>query len=157
MTIGNIPEQGVILKEMVDRESGEIFHIPVFTRSTYRGGGFFMAMQEGFIHLAKLGLKGQEMQVLMYVMGKLDFENWIRISQAEISKELDIARPHISSAFKRFVDQGILHKGPKVGTSWTYRLDPYFGVKGRAKNQKKIRDEIQHLTVIDGGGNKNDK
>jgi predicted DNA-binding transcriptional regulator len=149
MTITNKPDDRVILKEMVDRDTGEIFHIPIFTRSTYKGGGFFMAMQEGFIHLAKLGLKGQEMQILMYVFGKLDFENWIRISQTEISNELGIARPHISAAFKTFVDQGILHKGPKVGTSWTYRLDPTFGVKGRAKNQKKIREEI-HLSVIEG-------
>jgi len=149
MTISNKPDNRVILKEMVDRDTGEIFHIPIFTRSTYKGGGFFMAMQEGFIHLAKLGLKGQEMQILMYVFGKLDFENWIRISQTEISNELEIARPHISSAFKTFVDQGILHKGPKVGTSWTYRLDPSFGVKGRAKNEKKIREEI-HLSVIEG-------
>lgn len=156
MTIGSTQDNGVILKEMIDRDTGEVFHVPVFTRSTYKGGGFFMAMQEGFIHLAKLGLKGQELQVLMYVMGKLDFENWIRISQSEISQELGIARPHISSAFKRFVDQGILHKGPKVGTSWTYRLDPSFGVKGRAKNEKKIRDEIKHLKVIEGG-NKHDR
>jgi hypothetical protein len=149
MTISNKPDDRVILKEMVDRDTGEIFHIPIFTRSTYKGGGFFMAMQEGFIHLAKLGLKGQELQILMYVFGKLDFENWIRISQTEISNELGIARPHISAAFKTFVNQGILHKGPKVGTSWTYRLDPSFGVKGRAKNQKKIREEI-HLSVIEG-------
>jgi len=149
MTISNKPDNRVILKEMVDRDTGEIFHIPIFTRSTYKGGRFFMAMQEGFIHLAKLGLKGQEMQILMYVFGKLDFENWIRISQTEISNELEIARPHISAAFKTFVDQGILHKGPKVGTSWTYRLDPSFGVKGRAKNEKKIREEI-HLSVIEG-------
>jgi predicted DNA-binding transcriptional regulator len=151
VTIGNTPDNGVILKEMIDRETGEAFYIPIFTRSKYTGGGFFMAIQEGFIHLAKLGLKGQEMQILMYTMGRLDFENWIRISQTEISQELNIARPHISAAFKKFVEHGILHKGPKVGTSWTYRLDPSFGVKGRAKNQKKIRDEIHsHLSVIDG-------
>jgi len=150
-TIGSNPDSGIILKEMIDRDTGEIFHIPIFTKSTYQGGGFFMAQQEGFIHLAKLGLKGQEMQILMYVLGKLDFENWIRISQAEISKELDIARSHISAGIKKLVEQGILHKGPKVGTSWTYRLDPSFGVKGRAKNQKKIREEIRHLSVIEGG------
>jgi len=149
MTISNKPENGVILKEMVDRETGEVFHVPIFIKSTYKGGNFFMAMQEGFIHLAKLGLRGQEMQVLMLVMGKLDFENWIRVSQTEIAQELDLNRSVVSRAIKRLVEEGILHKGPKVGTSSTYRLDPGFGVKGRAKNQKKIRDEI-HLSVIEG-------
>ncbi|MBZ5753709.1 MarR family transcriptional regulator [Metabacillus rhizolycopersici] len=150
MTIGNKPENGIILKEMVDRDTGEIYHVPIFTRSTYKGGNFFMAMQEGFIHLAKLGLRGQEMQVLMLVMGKLDFENWIRVSQAEIARELDLDRSIVSKAIKKLVTEGILHKGPKVGTSSTYRLDPGFGLKGRAKNQKKIRDEIKHLSVIEG-------
>lgn len=153
MALGNKPENGVILKEMVDRDTGEVFHVPIFTKSTYKGGHFFMAMQEGFVHLAKLGLRGKEMQVLMLVMGKLDFENWIRISQSDIAKELELDRSVISRSIKKLVEEGILHKGPKVGTSFTYRLDPGFGVKGRAKNQKRIKEEIakeRGLSVIQG-------
>jgi predicted transcriptional regulator len=149
--LGNKPKNGVIMKEMIDRETGEKFYIPIFTRSKHEGG-FFMAIQEGFVHIAKLGLKGQELQILLFIMGKLDFENWIRVSQAEISKELNIARPHISSAIKKLVEFGILHKGPKVGTSYTYRLDPDFGYKGRASSKKKLKAEIakKGLTVIEG-------
>lgn len=95
-----------------------------------------MAMQEGLIWLAKQDLTGEQMRVLMFVMGKLDFENWLRLSQAEIAKELGMKRPHVSRAINKLVEKGIIHKGPKVGTSWTYRLDPNFGWKGRMKNKK---------------------
>lgn len=116
-----------------------------------------MAMQEGFIHIAKLGLSGEQMNVLFLIFGKLDFENWLRLSQKEIADELGMKRPNVSRAMKVLTQKGIIHRGPKVGTMLTYRLDPNFGVKGRAKNEKNIRQDIEAaakqrgLKVLDGG------
>lgn len=115
-----------------------------------------MAMQEAFTYLAKLNLPQEQMRVLMLMMGKLDFENWIRVSQAELADELGMKRPNVSKAIKLLVEKGILHKGPKVGNSWTYRLDPYFGWKGKASKKKAAEKTIREakkkgLTVIDGG------
>lgn len=116
-----------------------------------------MAMQEGFIHIAKLGLSGEQMNVLFLIFGKLDFENWLRLSQKEIAEELGMKRPNVSRSMKVLTEKGIIHRGPKVGTMLTYRLDPNFGVKGRAKNERSIRKDIEAMAkekglhVIEGG------
>ncbi|RKP43776.1 MarR family transcriptional regulator [Cohnella endophytica] len=143
--------------KLVNTETGEIVLAVVELRRKYFSGGFFMAMQEGFLHLAKLGLTGEQLSVLMYVFGKLDFENWLRIGQQEIADELGMKKPNVSRAMKVLVEKRIIHKGPKVGTSLTYRLDPGFGLKGRAKNEKTIRKDIadmarqRGLQVLQGG------
>lgn len=106
-------------------------------------GGFFMAIQEGFIWISQLeGIKLQEMRVLLYIMGKLDFENYINISQKQVAEALGMKKQNVSAAFKTLEKYGIIHKGPKVGLSWTYRLDPNFGYKGRAKNIQKLQNAI---------------
>jgi DNA-binding transcriptional regulator YhcF (GntR family) len=133
----------VTKKHLVDPETGEMIYALVPVRQKYATGGFLMAMQEGLIWLAKQDLTGEQMRVLMFVMGKLDFENWLRLSQAEIAKELGMKRPHVSRAINKLVEKGIIHKGPKVGTSWTYRLDTNFGWKGRMKNKKAAENAIK--------------
>lgn len=106
-------------------------------------GGFFMAIQEGFIWISQLeGIKLQEMRILLYIMGKLDFENYINISQKQVAEALGMKKQNVSAAFKTLEKYGIIHKGPKVGLSWTYRLDPNFGYKGKAKNIRKLQNAI---------------
>ena len=129
-------------KGLVDFETGEITYALVPIRQKHLGG-FFMAIQEGFTYLAKLNLTQEQTRVLHFLFGKLDFENWLRISQIEIAKELGMKRPNISRAIKKLCEEGIIHKGPKVGTSWTYRLDPNFGWKGKASKKKAAEDAIR--------------
>lgn len=102
-----------------------------------------MAIQDGFLHLAKQNFSGRTRRVLDYLFAKLDFENWIRISQSDIAKDLDLNRANVSRAIKQLCDKGIIHKGPKFGTTWTYRLDPNFGWKGKASKKKAAEDAIR--------------
>lgn len=137
-------------------ENGEIEQwamVPL--KKKYITGGFFMAIQEGFIWLATLGLDGRTKDVLLYIMGKLDFENYINLSQKEIAQALKMQKQNVSRAMKELEKYGIIHKGPKVGLSWTYRLDPNFGYKGRAKNIQKLQNAIDKakekgFKLIDG-------
>jgi DNA-binding transcriptional ArsR family regulator len=133
------------LKSLIDGETGEIVYGLVEIKKKYITGGFFMAMQEGFTHIAKLGLTGEQLSVLMIIFGKLDFENWLKMSQQEIADQLGMKKPNVSRSMAVLVEKGIIHKGPKVGTSCTYRLDPSFGLKGRAKNERTIRKDIATL------------
>jgi len=129
----------------INLETGELerqYAIVPIVRKKLRGG-FFMAIQEGFLHLAQLNLTGEQLKVLLYIMGKLDFENYICLTQKSVAEALQMQRPHISRAFKVLVEKGVIHEGPKVGRIKTYRLDPSFGYKGKVKNYEKMKKTLQ--------------
>jgi biotin operon repressor len=97
------------------------------------------------------------MKVFFALLKRLDYENLIVASQAEIARELDMQRTHVNRAIKQLVKIGAILEGPKVGTSRTYRLNPKFGWKGTARNhvialdsERKARMNKANITgVID--------
>ena len=51
--------------------------------------GGFMAFQDTFIEIAKdPDMTGETMKVLMYLFGKLDFENFIQQTQIDVAEGL---------------------------------------------------------------------
>lgn len=102
--------------------------------------------QDAMDYLANEKLNYEEYRVLMKLLAKLDFENYIRITQTKIASELGMQRTNVTRAIKGLLDRDILRKGPKVGGSNTYRLNPMIGHKGRAIN--KTKKEYEHLKII---------
>lgn len=129
----------------INPETGEVERqyavVPIFKKKLKEG--FFMAIQEGFLYLAQLDLTGEQLRVLLYIMGKLDFENYICLTQKSVAEALNLHKSNVSKAFKVLAEKGIIHEGPKVGKTKTYRLDPSFGYKGRYKNYEKVKKAIQ--------------
>lgn len=115
--------------------------------------GWFMAIQDAFIALAKdKDIRGRTRAVLDYLMGKLAFENYIAVTQQEISEELGIEKTHISSSIKILCEKGIISKGPKLGHSFAYKLNSNFGWKGKIKNLDEERRK--RLKLISSNQNK---
>lgn len=109
---------------------------------------WFMGIQEAFIALAKdKQIRGRTRSVLDYLFGKLGFENYICITQQEISDELGIAKTNVSSSIKTLTNKGIILKGPKLGRTITYRLNSGYGWRGNVKNLSKDRINI-NLTLV---------
>ena len=137
--------------EQVDVETGEILGrmvwVPYKPRLTER---WFMAFQDTFIEIAKdPDMTGETMKVLMYLFGKLDFENFIQQSQQNIAKALGMQKQNISRAIRMLVSKQIIFEGPRVGRSKCFRLNPNYGWKGKVKTLQEARRE--QLTVIQGG------
>jgi len=86
-------------------------------------------------------LRGRPMAVLVFIMGSLDFENYVAITQADLARELDIAPPNVSTAFKLLVEKGILQEGPRTGRTRSYRLNSHYGWKGTPISLDKRRRE----------------
>jgi len=132
------------LKGYIDKYTGKEYSFPVIfidKRNPY-SKGWFMNNQETSILLAKdKDIKGRTHRVLRFIEGILDFENWIYISVTDIAKELEIHRPDVSKAIKLLEEKEIILKGPKIGNSKTYMLNPSFGWKGKVKNLEKYRKE----------------
>jgi len=113
----------------------------------FKAGWIAMA-QEPMMKLAKSDLGAQEMKVLFGVLAKLDFENFLLLSVADLAKEIGMQRPNVSAAISSLEKLGVLLRGPKAGRSSTFRLNPDFGWKGSASNHKKaLRERMQASNI----------
>lgn len=85
-----------------------------------------------------------EYRVRDWILGTIGIGNMAFINQAEMSRRLRVARPHISKAIKRLVELQILIPGPKSGRSNSYKINENFcfygnigdGIKARRKEAK---------------------
>jgi DNA-binding transcriptional ArsR family regulator len=140
---------------LLDRKTGEILDQScgtfVFVPSRIKiKEDWFMTFQDALAVLAAdKDLWGRPRAVLDYMMSRLNFDNYIALGQREISDGLKIHQPHVSSAIKMLVEKGILEKGPRLGKSWSYKLNPFYGWKGRVKNLKEERKK--RFSVVDAG------
>ncbi len=134
----------------VDQETGEIepgiaFLIPVRQKLKSE---FMLASTDGFLRLAdEAGLTGQDFKVLMIYLANLDFENYISISQRAIADRLKMREQHVYRSTQKLVEKGILVKGLKSGKHNTYRLNAFFGWKGRITREYRETFE-QHSKLI---------
>lgn len=137
---------------MVDQQTGELLEGGVLVYVPQRAKvkeGWFMGFQAGFLELAKdEALRGQTLVVLLALFAKLDFENYIALSQAELGRELSLRPERISECISRLKARGVILPGPKVGTAQTYRLNPGYAWKGNVKNLEAARRS--HLKVVGG-------
>ena len=140
------------LKGYVDKYTGEEFGFPVIVgrkRSPY-GKGWVMNSQEALEIVAKdKDIKGETYRVLFFICARLDFENWVQISITEIGNELDLKQQSVSRAMKVLETKEIILRGPKVGRSYAFMLNPDFGWKGKVKNldEYRKRKEDQETSV----------
>jgi DNA-binding transcriptional ArsR family regulator len=134
------------LKGYVDKYTGEEYGFPVIIgrKKNPYSKGWVMNSQEALEIVAKdKDIKGETYRVLFFICARLDFENWVQLSVSEIAEELELKRPNVSRAIKLLEKKEIIIRGPKVGRSYAFRLNPYFGWKGKVKNLNDYRN-IEH-------------
>ena len=148
------------LKGYVDKYTGEEFGFPVIVgrkRNPY-GKGWVMNSQEALEILAKdKEITGEAYRVLFFICARLDFENWVQVPVTEIAQELDLRQPNVSRAMKVLEEKEIILRGPKVGRSYAFMLNPEFGWKGQVKNLDEYRKEREQLEHREKKTSKNSK
>lgn len=140
----------------VDQDTGEVLDgVVVYcgVKQNPYSTGWVMNSQEALEELATdKDLTGENYRVLLLLLSRLDFENWIQISQSEIVEKLDMKKQNVSRAILLLEEKGILLRGPKVGRSYAFRLNPHYGWKGKVKNlndyRKQEEDQTRHLQVV---------
>ena len=114
------------------------------------GGGWIMNSQEALKILAKdKDLTGEVLRVFLFVCSRLDFQNWIQITQVEICEELELNKSNVSRAIKLLISKRIVLQGPKLGRSFAYRLNPDYGWKGKVKNLNEYRKELEEKEKLE--------
>ena len=136
---------------VINLETGEILDqsgLVAFPPKFPVGERFFMGFQDAFISIAEdREIKAQPSRVLYFLMGNLDFENFIQIPQVEICQRLGMKKQDVSKAIKILFEKKVLLVGPKIGRSLSYRLNPYYGWKGKVSNLKKAKKNHLDLAV----------
>lgn len=137
-----------------DTDTGEIVEgrlawIPAKKKNGFGEGWIAMsqrAMQEILKMKTAGGLSGRDLDVLLMLTTILDFENEVLVNQADLAEQLQMRRPHISRSLSILVERDLLIEGAKVGRSKSYRLNPWVGWKGSAKNHR------HHLRLVHSNG-----
>lgn len=107
-----------------------------------------MIFQEAFIALAcDNDLTPQTQRVLLYLLGKLDFDNFIHITQKEIGEALKINAPNMSKAMTMLKRKEIILLAPYKGVN-CYKLNAFYGWKGSVTRLNKQESKPSHLTVV---------
>ena len=91
--------------------------------------------RHGFEHIAKTRLTPTDYMVLLLFLSKLEYENWIRVSQKTVAKKLNLTQPQVSNSVKKLVKKGILLKeqDPSDEGRLICRLNPSLGWRGETK------------------------
>lgn len=135
----------------INLDTGEIMEsgVPVWVgKKVHVGERFFMGFQDAFIEISQdQDMTKESLRIMHYMMGNLDFENFIQISQAKISKDLSIKKQNVSKALKLICEKQILLAGPKIGRSLSYRMNFRYGWKGKVSNLKKHKKNHLDLAV----------
>ena len=115
---------------LINEDTGEVEgHFPLKKKGL--GTGWIALYQAAIQQIAIAHLPDEQNRVFMYMLGTVDFENYWRISQKQISKALNMKQPAVARAIKGLCKRDILVEGPRAGLNKTYRLNPYIAHKGK--------------------------
>lgn len=135
-------------------QEGSLIWVPARQVSQF-GRGWFQMAQDTLKRLnaerKALGMEG--LVVFNALMARLDFENFIQVSQADIAKEVQMKPSNVSKAVSKLLDLGFIRQGPKVGRSYTYQLHPELAWKGKGKAHHHAREAARAAgwKIIEGG------
>ena len=127
-----------------DKYTGEDYGFPVIfgRKKNPYNKGWIMNSQEALEIVAKdKDIKGETYRVLFFICARLDFENWVQIPLSEVAQELDLKKQSVTRAIKVLEEKEIILRGPKVGRSYAFMLNPDFGWKGKVKKLDEYRKE----------------
>ena len=107
-----------------------------------------LTFQDSLITIAKdKELTGEMKSVLFFLMGNLEFENYITIKQVEIANQLEMQKTNVSRAMRLLVAKNIILK-VKEGTTTGYKLNPTYGWKGKVENMEKAKEQMEKDKII---------
>jgi len=132
----------------IDETTGEVLEgvaVWVAPRAPTPYRGWYMQSQDAILALAQdKELAGRPTRVLLYLLSRLDYENFLYVPQVDVCEALGLKAPHVSSAIKLLTEKGILIRGPRIGRSFGWRLNPHFGWRGKVRNLHEARIAKRH-------------
>lgn len=108
-----------------------------------------MINQLEFINLAKFkDITGETFRVLFVLLGSIDYENKVTVSQKWIAEELEISTTQVHRAFKKLIEHKILLKETTKGGLKFYVISENLCWRGKVKNLNKKRQRRQQEDTV---------
>ena len=92
-------------------------------------------------------LSGNDLRVLLAIIGNLGYENKISISQQQIGDQLNIHQVSVSKSLKKLISKGYLQIIETVGRQNIYQFNPNVAFRSRANNLKELKHAWDHQTL----------
>ena len=121
------PKQRILT--VVNKETGEI-EARVNLQNRLERGGWFAFFQKSAVYLAQ-NLNKEELRVLMYMISKLDYGNYIRVTNKNIHQNLGMKHSNVARAIRSLIEKNVIAVQEWYGISRIYRMNPNFLHKGR--------------------------
>lgn len=100
----------------------------------YAGGSLMVSQAALRTLITDSEVHGECLKVFLYLCTELDFENWIMVPQSDVAYGLGMKRPSVSRQIALLEKKQVILRGPRVGRSWTWRLNPEYGWKGNLRS-----------------------
>ena len=81
---------------------------------------------------------GNDLRVLLAIIGNIGYDNILNISQQELGKQLNVDRAAVTRAIKKLISKGYLQVLDTIGRQNIYQFNPSVVFRSRAKNYKDL-------------------
>lgn len=117
--------------ELIDRKARATKEVVSRSRNPYRDT-YVRMFKQAWIYLRDSNLSGVENKIFYDLMARLDYQNWIAISQETIAEDTGLQKQHVSRAMKKLLDCKIIERqrDPHDRRRWRYRLNADLGWMG---------------------------
>ena len=127
---------------VVNEETGEIEARVNLTNHMYSSGNWFAFFQKSAVYLAQ-NLGKDELRVLMFMLSKMDYGNYIRVTNKNICNNLQMQKSNVSRAIRNLLEKNVIAVAEWYGISRIYMMNPTFLHKG--KNFYQTQREYKEL------------
>jgi len=101
-----------------------------------------------FAWLSMQNLTGEELRILLNLMSRLNYDDYVKIPQTQIADDMKLHKSSISRAINHMVELKIIILGTKDGVTNKYRLNPYMADEDvPVLTQKTVQDAPENSVM----------
>ena len=141
---GERQEEKVWRYQAVNTYTGEVVELRGDGAGRWRGveAQHVRLFQQAIRRLGQEGRIGKESwRVLAYLLGILEWDNWLVVPQVQIAEALGMHRVQVSRAIRQLLAEGILGQAEPPAPKTAYRFRAEFAYRGSMNGWQKRRRE----------------
>lgn len=103
------------------------------------GEPFMLMFQHALVEVSKnRALTGMDRRVLLYLIGVMEYENLVRLTQRQIAEELQTSQQEVCKSIQKLYDEGYVSIDEVYGKAYIYKVSEDLVWKGKTENREKV-------------------